>query len=42
MTAAITPGESDDSGFNVVKDRAHAHDLRATMLPLPGFGTIRS
>ena len=30
-------GESDDIGFNVVKDKVHVHDLHATMLQLLGF-----
>ncbi|MDP9170393.1 MAG: DUF1501 domain-containing protein [Acidobacteriota bacterium] len=33
----ITIGESDDLGFNVVKDKVHVHDLHATMLHLLGF-----
>ena len=33
----ITLGESDELGFNVVKDRVHVHDLHATMLQLLGF-----
>jgi len=33
----ITVGESDDLGFNVVKDKVHVHDLHATMLHLLGF-----
>ena len=33
----ITIGESDDLGFNVIKDRVHVHDLHATMLHLLGF-----
>ena len=33
----ITLGESDDLGFNVVKDKVHVHDLHATMLHLLGF-----
>jgi hypothetical protein len=32
-----TLGESDDLGFNVVKDKVHVHDLHATMLKLLGF-----
>jgi uncharacterized protein (DUF1501 family) len=32
-----TVGESDELGFNVVKDRVHVHDLHATMLHLLGF-----
>jgi hypothetical protein len=37
VKAGITLGESDDLGFNVVKDRVHVHDLHATMLQLLGF-----
>jgi hypothetical protein len=33
----ITLGETDDFGFNVVKDRVHVHDLHATILHLLGF-----
>ncbi len=33
----ITLGETDDLGFNVVKDRVHVHDLHATLLHLLGF-----
>jgi len=33
----ITLGESDDLGFNVVKDRVHVHDLHGTILHLLGF-----
>jgi hypothetical protein len=33
----ITLGESDDLGFNAVKDRVHVHDLHATILHLLGF-----
>lgn len=33
----ITIGESDDFGFNAVKDRVHVHDLHATILHLLGF-----
>jgi hypothetical protein len=33
----ITLGESDDFGFNVVKDKMHVHDLHATILHLLGF-----
>ncbi len=33
----ITIGESDELGFNVVKDKVHVHDLHATMLNLLGF-----
>ncbi|MBI2687720.1 MAG: DUF1501 domain-containing protein [Acidobacteria bacterium] len=30
-------GESDDLGFNVIKDKVHVHDLHATCLHLLGF-----
>ncbi|MDB6123038.1 MAG: hypothetical protein JWQ71_2031 [Pedosphaera sp.] len=33
----ITLGESDDFGFNAVKDKVHVHDLNATILHLLGF-----
>ncbi|MBN8246128.1 MAG: DUF1501 domain-containing protein [Verrucomicrobia bacterium] len=32
----VTVGETDDFGFNVVKDRVHVHDLHATLLHLLG------
>ncbi|MDE3196976.1 MAG: DUF1501 domain-containing protein [Acidobacteriota bacterium] len=33
----LTLGESDELGFNVVRDKVHVHDLHATMLQLLGF-----
>ncbi|HEU4751818.1 MAG TPA: DUF1501 domain-containing protein, partial [Armatimonadota bacterium] len=33
----VTLGETDDLGFNAVKDRVHVHDLHATLLHLLGF-----
>ena len=30
-------GETDDLGFNAVKDRVHVNDLHATILQLLGF-----
>jgi uncharacterized protein (DUF1501 family) len=30
-------GETDELGFNVVKDKVHVHDLHATILHLLGF-----
>jgi uncharacterized protein (DUF1501 family) len=30
-------GETDELGFNVVKDKVHVHDLHATLLHLLGF-----
>jgi hypothetical protein len=37
----ITFGESDEFGFNVVKDRVHVHDLHATLLHLLGFDHLK-
>ena len=37
VKAGITLGESDDFGFNGVRDRVHVHDLNATILHLLGF-----
>jgi hypothetical protein len=37
----ITIGESDDLGFNVIRDRVHVHDLHATILHLLGFDHTR-
>ena len=34
-------GETDDLGFNVVKDKVHVHDLHATILQLLGFDHTR-
>jgi hypothetical protein len=33
----VVRGESDELGFNVVKDKVHVHDLHATILHLLGF-----
>jgi hypothetical protein len=33
----ITLGESDEFGFNAVRDKVHVHDLHATLLHLLGF-----
>jgi len=33
----ISYGETDEFGFNIVKDPVHVHDLHATMLRLLGF-----
>jgi uncharacterized protein (DUF1501 family) len=33
----LTLGESDEFGFNAVKDKVHVHDLHATILHLLGF-----
>ena len=37
VKAGLTLGESDDLGFNVVKNKVHVHDLHATLLHLLGF-----
>lgn len=37
----ITLGETDEFGFNVVRDRVHVHDLNATILHLLGFDHTR-
>ncbi|MCS6977513.1 MAG: DUF1501 domain-containing protein [Gemmatales bacterium] len=37
----ITVGETDEFGFNVVRDRVHVHDLNATILHLLGFDHTR-
>ena len=33
----VTYGESDEFGFQVVKEKVHVHDLHATILHLLGF-----
>lgn len=37
VKGGVTLGESDDFGFNVVKDRVHVRDLHATLLHLLGL-----
>jgi hypothetical protein len=37
----LSIGETDEFGFNVVKDRVHVHDLHATILHLLGFDHTR-
>jgi hypothetical protein len=37
----VTIGESDEFGFNAVKDKVHVHDLHATILHLLGFDHAR-
>jgi len=37
----FTFGETDDLGYNVVKDRVHVHDLQATILHLLGLDHTR-
>jgi uncharacterized protein (DUF1501 family) len=33
----VVLGETDELGFNVVRDKVHVHDLHATLLHLLGF-----
>ena len=37
VKGGLTMGETDDLGFNVVRDPVHVHDLHATILHLLGF-----
>ncbi|MFN7944492.1 MAG: DUF1501 domain-containing protein [Blastocatellia bacterium] len=37
----VTIGETDEFGFNVVRDPVHVHDLHATLLHLLGFDHTR-
>ena len=37
----VTYGETDELGFQVVKDKVHVHDLHATLLHLLGFDHTR-
>jgi uncharacterized protein (DUF1501 family) len=37
----MTYGETDELGFNVVRDPVHVHDLNATILHLLGFDHTR-
>lgn len=37
MKRGVTIGETDEFGFQVVKDKVHVHDLHATLLHLLGF-----
>ena len=37
----LTYGETDELGFNVVRDPVHVHDLNATILHLLGFDHTR-
>ncbi len=37
IRAGTTLGETDEFGFNAVRDRVHVHDLNATLLHLLGF-----
>jgi hypothetical protein len=37
----LTIGETDDYGYNVVKDPIHVHDLQATILRCLGMDHLR-
>ena len=37
IRSGYTLGETDDLGFNIVRDKVHVHDLHATLLHLLGF-----
>ncbi len=37
LQRGVSVGESDDFGFNAVRDKVHVHDLNATLLHLLGF-----
>jgi hypothetical protein len=41
IKAGARIGETDELGFNVVRDRVHVHDLHATLLHLLGFDHTR-
>jgi hypothetical protein len=37
----ITHGETDEFGYNIVRDQVHVHDLQATILHLLGIDHTR-
>jgi len=41
VKGGITVGETDDFGFQIVKDKVHVHDLHATLMHLLGFDHTR-
>ena len=41
VKAGMTLGESDELGFNVIKNKVHVHDLNATILHLLGFDHLK-
>ena len=41
MKAGAVVGETDELGFHAVQDRAHVHDLHATLLHLLGMDHLR-
>jgi hypothetical protein len=41
LKPGLTLGETDELGFNAIKDKVHVHDLHATLLHLLGFEHTR-
>ena len=41
VKGGLTYGETDEFGYNVVRDPVHVHDLHATILHLLGFDHTR-
>ncbi len=41
VKGSLTLGESDELGFNVIKNKVHVHDLNATILHLLGFNHLK-
>ena len=41
MKSGVNLGETDDLGFNIVRDRYHVHDLQATILHCLGIDHTR-
>ncbi len=41
VKGGLTLGESDELGFNVIKNKVHVHDLNATILHLLGFDHLK-
>ncbi len=41
MKPGLSYGETDDLGFNAIKDKVHVHDFQATLLHLLGIDHTR-
>jgi hypothetical protein len=41
IKGGLSYGETDELGFNVVRDKVHVHDLQATLLHQLGFNHER-
>jgi hypothetical protein len=41
MKPGVTLGETDDYGYNIVRDPVHVHDLQATILHCLGIDHLR-